>query len=92
MVNFGTKFAKDLLCHLVVDFRTKFAKILPTGFQMPWNKGAVSTVEALKIRQQELLQVRHFFDCELASRSYIYPKFPLVFSCGTTWWQNSELK
>ena len=49
----------------MVDFGTKFAKVLPPGFQMPWNKGAVSTVEALKIRQQELLQVRHYFDCEL---------------------------
>jgi hypothetical protein len=37
-------------------------KVLPPDFQMPWNKGAVTTVEALKIRQQELLQVRHFFD------------------------------
>jgi hypothetical protein len=55
---------------------------------MPWNKGAVTTVEALKIRQQELLQVRHFFDHKLAARSHIYLKF----SCSTTWWQNSELK
>ena len=63
----------------MVDFGTKFAKVLPPGFQMPWNKGAVSTVEALKIRQQELLQVRHFYN-------------HLKFSFSTTWRQNLELK
>ena len=70
----------------MVDFGTKFAKTLPPGFQMPWNKGAVSTVEALKIRQQELLQVRNFFDHELAPWFYIYlSQVSTCIFCGTTW-------